>query len=66
MNQQEPGCPQPNQASLIADYRFCEYRLHVLERHPLENEASIAAIRARMSRLKAQCSVLQPAFAAAA
>ncbi len=66
MSYRESVQPQPNQASLLADYRFCVYRLHVLERHPYANEASIAAIRARMARLAAECASIQPTLAAAA
>ncbi len=45
----------PQMAILRSDYRFCEYRLRLLERHPAVNQASIAAIVARMARIAAEC-----------
>ena len=51
--------PPPQMTILLADYRFCEYRLRILERHPRANRASITAVLSRMARLAAECPEVQ-------
>ena len=42
---------EPRFATLLSDYRFCEYRLRVMQRDPAFHRGSVAAVMARMERL---------------
>ena len=43
--------PERIAAGMLADYRFCLYRLEVLKRNPVADRASIDAVAGRMNQL---------------
>ena len=52
--------PESIVAGMMADYRFCAYRLDVLKHNPHADRASIEAVVGRMNQLALACRGVTP------
>jgi hypothetical protein len=52
----------PKFATLLSDYRFCEYRLNIIRHHPDLHSGVIAALIARIENLASQCPEVRDRF----